>query len=84
MSPRAQRLYGFLRRRNILLGTFSTDNMVAAYLPQLQDALAVAQAGDDKNLVRDLQALMRRVPTNRGTVVPGGPTGGPGDLSKIR
>ena len=84
MSPRATKLYGFLHQRGIHMTTYSTDQTVAHYQPQLVEALAVAQAGGDANLVRDLQALMRRLPEHRGAVVPGGPTGGPGDLSTIR
>lgn len=74
MSPRMARVYGFLQGRGINLTPFSTDQMVLGFLPRLNAVLAeVTKAPMEpgrRDMIVDLETIMRRVPAARvGAVV---------------
>lgn len=73
MSPRQERLWQFLERVAVPLSDWSTDEDVERCLPSLRKARVVLDRlpegalsdADLRALKRDVDALTRRVPTNR-------------------
>lgn len=73
MSPRQERLWQFLERIGVPLSDWSTDEDVERCLPHLRKAQVVLDrlpegvlsGANLSALKRDVDALMRRVPSNR-------------------
>jgi hypothetical protein len=72
MSPRMARCYGFLAKRGLALGSFSTDDAVAGCLPRLRAVIAEVEGANAKatsqvrqELLADLKAIAGRVPEAR-------------------
>ena len=77
MSPRAERIYSWLNKRGIPLTQWSTDQCVQQWWGKLQDAAQLLQSDKPDEFLdnlpvdqvqameRDLQAIMRRLPSQR-------------------
>lgn len=80
MSPRAERIYGWLQRRGIQITQWSTDQCVQTNYGKLQDALTALEKAQSektekfldeltltqvKDMEIDLRNIMRRTPDRR-------------------